>query len=279
MNFPELVLGTAQLANAYGVTSTSASSYETALDVLDTAWNAGIRTVDTAPVYGRAEAIIGAFGWSGSIHTKVPEGQESSLALASSLTTLGVKSVGVLYLHDARAVLERTSHVEAAAKLVGDRANRIGASVYEVDEFDAAIEHPSITVAQVPLNVLDRRFTGSQLERARGSGVRVYARSVFLQGVLLAPNTRLPTSVRHLADAVRRLHDMAAAYGVSAAGLLLGWVRAQGVDGVIIGVATPEELRAILTAWHEEVPPQALRDLDGLPSEPWENVDPRRWSR
>ena len=57
----KMILGTAQLGSRYGIANIGESpSVENAFQILKTAWEAGIRYVDTAPGYG-SEAIIGEF--------------------------------------------------------------------------------------------------------------------------------------------------------------------------------------------------------------------------
>jgi aryl-alcohol dehydrogenase-like predicted oxidoreductase len=64
----ELLLGTAQFSGNYGALGTPAVSDASAL--LEVVGSVGIRALDTAPVYGAAERMIGQTGWAGDIHTK-----------------------------------------------------------------------------------------------------------------------------------------------------------------------------------------------------------------
>ena len=55
-------LGTAQLGAAYGIANKDGiPSSETVNEILALALNAGVRHIDTAPIYGEAEERIGRF--------------------------------------------------------------------------------------------------------------------------------------------------------------------------------------------------------------------------
>lgn len=240
----------------------------------------GIDTVDTAPGYGAAEDTIGAGPPSLRVHTKVDPAMEPGSSLEGSLRRLRRDHVDVLYLHDSREVLRSASTVIAAAHaLVGDRVGRLGASVYDPDELEAALADPRIQAVQVPLNVFDRRVGEPHLQKAAAQGVEVYARSALLQGLLAGPSTSLPSSVAPLQPFVRAFEALACDLGRSCLELALGWVRATpGLHGVVVGAGSTEELRVTVDALRRPpLTPQELAGLGALPLPPVALVDPRRW--
>jgi aryl-alcohol dehydrogenase-like predicted oxidoreductase len=141
-----------------------------------------------------------------------------------------------LYLHDAAELLRADSAVIAEAYgLVGGPVGALGASVYDVEEFDAAVADPRIRVLQVPLSIFDRRLDEARLIAAAASGVKVYARSVLLQGTLLASPTSPVHPVEGLAPFVENLQRVAELLGRPIIELALGWVRAlPGVRGLVV---------------------------------------------
>ncbi|MEN9561731.1 MAG: hypothetical protein RIQ56_1004, partial [Candidatus Parcubacteria bacterium] len=59
MGKDKLVLGTVQLGMSYGIGNFSGQpSRAQALEIIDRAWEAGIRTFDTAAAYGEAEIVL-----------------------------------------------------------------------------------------------------------------------------------------------------------------------------------------------------------------------------
>ena len=274
---PELVLGTAQLGNRYGVLDRGVEPGPVGARFLQKAAEAGIRTLDTAPAYGAAEAIIGEAAWSGGLHSKVASGTDPVVSLRESLRRTRRDSVDVLYLHDATAVFNAYPFAREEEQLMSAGAKRLGASLYELSEFHAALRHPCVKVLQVPLNVLDRRFGGANLEAAREHGVDVFVRSVFLQGLLLADPAHLPPSTKHLEPFVTLVQTIGTQFDVPVQALVLQWVKRQPLRGVIVGVTSEQELEALVTAWSYPVPDMAVEALSDIVVPDWDEVDPRKW--
>lgn len=273
----QLVLGTAQITQRYGVLGRQVASKHEGLALLRDAEQQGIRALDTAPPYGEAESLIGEAGWSGAVHTKIEKMQAPITSLRGSLERLRRSRVDILYLHESSAVLKGLSAFGDFSELEEAGADVLGVSIYETEEFDAACSREHIDVIQAPINPLDRRFAQERLVSARLAGMDVYARSVFLQGLLLSDTSTLPPAVRHLAVHIERFHTVASQYGVSRTALALAWIQALPLAGVVVGVNGSGELRALLEAWNSVVATEALEDLDNLPTPPWKDVDPRRW--
>jgi aryl-alcohol dehydrogenase-like predicted oxidoreductase len=275
------VLGTAQLTTRYGFMAPAAPRpTDHADEVLATARALGVQTLDTAPAYGDAEAAIGQAGWRGAVHTKVLRGLAPADSLQASLRRLQRDRVALLYLHDASEVLVTGSEVIAhMGALVGRGADLIGVSVYEVEEFEAAVATPEIGAIQVPLNLFDRRFV-PLLAAGIAAGKKVYVRSVFLQGALLAHPAKLPGHLAALRPYVQRLRDAAETMGRTPAELALAWIQSiPGVAGIIVGVQSPTELRELAVAAGAHLDGSALAALDAFEAPPRSLSDPRLWGR
>lgn len=277
----ELILGTAQLADRYGVMSTQGASAARAAAVLDAAGRLGVRTVDTAPGYPGAEATIGASGVEFTVHTKLPSGEDPAAALAVSLERLRREYVDVLHLHDPDVVLDAGDpQLAAAAALVGAGAKAIGASVYTRQQFLAAVADPRIAVVQAPMNVLDRSIADEDLYLAERSGTDVIVRSALLQGLLGDPE-RAASRVPALDEALAAFRTVCGQVGRPPVELAIGWVRYRpGVVGVVLGAETPEQLEGLVRAFG--TPPLAddvLAMLGSLPLPAGRAADPRTWPR
>lgn len=273
------VLGTAQLTTRYGLTaSVTPRAKDMAGELLVAAKSLGVYALDTAPAYGDAETVIGNVGWRRSVHTKVMRGVAPADSLRASLRRLQRDSVQVLYLHDASEVLVSGSEVIARmSDLVGRGADLIGVSVYEVEEFQAAVASPAVGAIQAPLSLFDRRFV-PLVAAATAAGKQLYVRSVFLQGTLLANPTQLPERLGALRPYVQRLRDTAGALRRSPAEVALAWIQAiPGVTGVIVGVQSPAELRELVAAASARLDGTELAVLDALDVPPRSLTDPRLW--
>ncbi len=184
----ELILGTAQFQSGYGIVRDSARANPSdGPDILKLAPSLGVTALDTAPAYGRAEDAIGQSGCGLPVHTKLDPKRSPAESLSQSLKDLRRDRVDVLYIHDSAEVFRPESCViDAASKLVGERVGSLGASVYDLPEFEAAVDDPRIGVVQVPLNLFDRRLTRDLIASASSTGTIVYVRSVLLHGILAA---------------------------------------------------------------------------------------------
>lgn len=278
----DFVLGTAQICGPYGVLRMNDKGVDPgrAEALLAEATQLGVAALDTAPAYDGAESAIGGFISPLPVHTKIAPALAPADSLASSLARLHRTRVEVLYLHDSTEVLNSDSAVIAEAyRFVGDSVELLGASVYEIEEFDAAVADPRIRVIQVPLSIFDRRVDEARLKAAAERGVRVYARSVLLQGTLLASPASLVHPVEGLRPFVDNLHRVAELFGRPTIEVALGWVRAQrGVRGLVVGAESVEQLRALVTAFRSDpLTPAELSELRRLEVPPPPLSDPRRW--
>lgn len=286
---PELGLGTVQFGSDYGVTNTiGRPGADEVTRIVDLALARGIRTFDAAPAYG-SEAVLGkALGDRARqvrLVTKTapaPAGstgvEDTVASFERSLADLGVSSVAGLLVHHGRELLRPGGSFLADA--LGDLrgrglVERIGFSVYDPDEAEAAAEVLEPELIQLPLNLADQRFLASgALDRLAAAGVEVHVRSAFLQGTLLARASELPARLAGLAPTVERLERVAAEAGVSRLVPPLRFcLEAAGVSTVVVGVNGSEELEEVLDAADCEL---ALDPSEFALDDPV-LIDPRRW--
>lgn len=194
-----LVLGTAQFGLSYGVANSGGKiSRAGASAILQAAWAAGVRAIDTAVSYGDCESRLGELGVrSWQVITKLPplpqEVQDVCGWVAQevrrSQARLRVDSLdGVLLHHPSQLHTGRGRALYESLMAVRDsgRVQRIGISIYAPSELDALPPWMRFDVVQAPWNVLDQRMTRSGwAERLMADGTEFHARSLFLQGLLL----------------------------------------------------------------------------------------------
>ena len=150
------VLGTVQFGLPYGVSHHGgAVPRDEVADILTLAQASGIRTIDTAAVYGDSEALLGALGEISepfAVVTKTVPIRTGDIGDAEltvidegfigSLTRLNRARVAALLVHDARDLLgcggDRLWRLLEGHRAEG-RAERIGVSVYDAEEIEAAL--------------------------------------------------------------------------------------------------------------------------------------------
>ena len=284
-----LVIGTAAFGLPYGATNARGQIPErVAGEVLERASALGIDTIDTAPAYSAAEALLGRLPQARrfAVVTKFNlPGETKSLdpaaavvaGLTRSLRDLDRRKVDALLLHRGSDLFgphgDDLLRGLRQAKTNG-LADRVGVSIYDGDETDAVLSRFRPDIVQLPLSVVDYRLiTGGHLERLADLGVEVHARSAFLQGLLLAPERRpeWAADCPHLL----RFDDKCAASGLTPLQICLGFLLARPeVQKIVVGATSVGELDAIVeaagdpaTGWNW--PSFALMNTPLL--------DPRRW--
>lgn len=278
----ELILGTAQFQSGYGIVRDSEQAHQSDnADILKLAARLGIAALDTAPAYGRAEDAIGQSGCGLPVHTKLDPKRSPAESLSKSLQDLQRDRIDVLYIHDSAEVLRPESRVVASAsELVGERVGSLGASVYDLPEFEAAVDDPRIGVVQVPLNLFDRRLTRDLIASADSTGTILYVRSVLLQGILAADPLELVGPTLPLRPYVVAFAELAELAGRTRRDLAIGWVKAiAGIRGMLVGAESVIQLRELVASFNS--PPlddDLIAELEALPYPPAAQCDPRSWT-
>jgi aryl-alcohol dehydrogenase-like predicted oxidoreductase len=274
----ELVLGTAQWGNAYGVTNAVGrlSDDEIAL-IVAVARKSSITDVDTARGYGDAEARLRPFAQDFAVTTKVSGGGDVLAQVDASLSDLGVESVDGVLIHDWDALDckgQGMSVLSYGQLLDSGKVARVGVSVYDAAGLESAAATfdaggVPLGVVQVPANVLDRRLDESSLlTELAAAGTHVVVRSAFLQGVLLSTGGGLADHP----DVVRFRESVGSESLLEAC---LGHVRGlPWASHVVVGVTSADELSEIAAAWESCTP--GLLDAS-LGSDDLDLIDPRRW--
>lgn len=296
------VLGTAQLGLAYGRTNAVGNlSDGAALDLLEAAYESGVREIDTARAYGVSEQRIGEFVRAHGVRdlrilTKLSPLQEleSSAAeaevatavrgsLETSLDNLRLERLPVVMLH-------RPGHADAFGGAVlrelrrwqsEGAIERLGASVNVPSELERIVTHAEFDHVQLPYNLLDRRWPAPLIGAL--SGRTVHVRSIFLQGLLANPEAAAWPDVgayepAMLAGALQTAADRLGRRGVR--DLAVAYARGRGwIDGCVVGLERREQLAENLRLFEE--PPLTAAEIelvvDALPTVPRGLVEPWTW--
>lgn len=276
----DLILGTAQLTRPYGVLETRALEGDSPYAVLQAARASGYAGLDTAPIYGDAEKAIGESNLGLPIHTKIDPTMDGLTSIHHSRIRLAVERLDVVYQHAAfDGSASQVEKLETVREESRGMVESLGVSVYTRREFDMAIEADVVSAIQVPLNVANHEVTEGDLREARSLGKRVYARSIFLQGVLATPPERLPDAVSELRAFVREFHVLAARWGISPVQAAIAFVKShEGLSGIVIGANTVANVREIADAFNKDVETKFVAECGNLPRPDFSVTDPRTWS-
>lgn len=280
-----LALGTVQFGLSYGVSNKNGKVTEDQVaEIIQFAHKSGIKALDTAVGYGSAEETLGEIGVHGfEVTTKLPaapvdlEDGWVRKQLEGSLKRLRVENLHCVLLHDPNALL--TSQGQAQFRqLLNAKAqglvSKIGISIYDPDVLSEIENVDQVDIVQVPVNIFDRRANNSRsLEELSGQGAEIYARSVFLQGLLLMPIREQIARFPEHAEVFQLYKNWLDELGYSPQEASLGYVLGQGaITKVLVGVESRAQLAdlLIIEKSSSEITPPVFPADELL-------LDPRRW--
>jgi len=263
MNNSKLVLGTVQFGMKYGLNNLHGQpTREEAFSILDAALATGIDTFDTAYAYGTAEDVLGAWIRDRSLAGKVrviskmkphalndyPDGTKASevvqTELEKSLARLGVKSLDGYLFHSPHYIY--MSHMVEGLREAKEAGlvKHIGVSIYDEGEALQAAEL-GVDYVQVPYNAFDQRLDATDFfDIAKKNKVTVFARSPFLQGLLLMRPSELPEHLAQLRPHLERFIAIAARHDLTQAEAAMRFVLGACRAGhIVFGVDTLSQLK------------------------------------
>ncbi len=293
-----LALGTAQLGQPYGIANrTGQPDAETADAVLELALRLGIRYVDTAQAYGRAEEIVGRFLRDSPVAgtadvrvitklapaVNVGDAAELGASLEGSWTRLGAQPIWGMLLH-AEALLDRWEG--QLGETLRDwrergRITHLGVSVASEEGMRKALEMRDMEIIQMPANAFDRRMRrAGLLAHAEAAGKMMFIRSVFLQGLMLLEPAEAARRLPPAAAAIERLDAFCAEHMADRRGFAVGYARHHAPNALlVIGSETPAQVADNCRLIAQAPPdPQLYEDWDAVwPDDDPLLVNPARW--
>ncbi|MDD2480404.1 MAG: aldo/keto reductase, partial [Victivallaceae bacterium] len=200
MKFSRLMLGTVQFGLNYGIANSAGKpSYEIVRKIISTAYDHGVNCLDTAAGYGDSEEILGRVLDELNLKnkmlliSKVPNLIQHGFSerdaekfivdsVERSLTKLGIESLAVGMFHSEQDI----KYLRIMKKLEKQGLiNGVGISL-DSNRYCNEVIAAGIKYVQIPYNVLDQRFD-EFLSKALESGITIFTRSIYLQGLLLMP--------------------------------------------------------------------------------------------
>lgn len=280
----KIILGTVQLGLAYGINnSTGKPDREDAFKILDEASELGIEILDTADSYGDSINKISAYLKSKEnafqlISKFIGDNESIVRKVDRTLSTTGVTTL-YGYLYHRYSDYVSGEYANDLKKLKDDKKiQRIGVSIYSVDELEKVLDDPFITIIQIPLNPFDLSVRKRELLlRAKELGKEIHVRSVFLQGLFFKDPEGLPGNLKGLANPLRKLQTIALDYKIQLRSVCLGYALCQPfVDRVLIGVETVDQLIDNIKSVRV-LPDELVREIDGLEILDEALVNPGNW--
>lgn len=195
-------------------------------------------------------------------------------SLEESLSRLGLDSVDIVYLHDPEEddlVTALATGVPAAVALRDEGLVRaVGIGSKSTDAVLAGVRTGALDLAMVAgrFTLLEEPASAEVVPECRDRGVRLVAAAVFNSGVLAAPNPgrgaryEYAEAPAEVLDRARRIEAVCRSYGVELPTAALQFpLREEVVSCVVVGAATPAQVRDNVRRLQEDVPEALWHDL------------------
>lgn len=253
MKFSRLMLGTVQFGLDYGIANTAGKpSMDTVCEIIKAAYAGGVTALDTAAAYGTSEEVLGEalerldLRGAMTVVSKIPPVTAATDAEAERFIEVTLReSLRRLRLERLEACLfhreDDLRYLPLLEKMVAKGLiNGAGVSLDSDRHFREAAAAKYI---QLPQNALDRRFEPFW-PVVRENRITVFARSVYLQGLLLMPEERIKPGLPAVVPWRRQLEALAREAGCSMAELCMRYVLSNpDIASVLTGVDTPGQMR------------------------------------
>jgi aryl-alcohol dehydrogenase-like predicted oxidoreductase len=204
----KLALGTANFGQIYGLSKKNINLKKKIKNILETSNKLNINLVDTSVNYGSAEKLLGKndlkkFKVVSKLNlSKNTFKRKTNIeklifkTVEKSLINLNINKLHGILLHNVddlknnkRLLIIQTLRKLKKLKLV----SKIGVSIYEPKDLDYIWTFWKPDIIQCPFNILDQRiYKSGWMSKLKKNKIEIYARSVFLQGLLLKNTNDIP---------------------------------------------------------------------------------------
>jgi aryl-alcohol dehydrogenase-like predicted oxidoreductase len=290
----KLGLGTASFGLDYGISNRNGKTPPSEVRrILSTAWEAGIRVIDTAAHYGDSEEVLGRLlprDHGFRIITKIPsfrkerfntqDGERLRQIFLNSLQRLRQERVEGLLLHNPDELFHSGGEVlfKASTSLVHEGlVAKVGVSVYTERQIKRVLACYPIGLIQVPVNIFDHRLIDSGvLMELHGRGVEIHARSAFLQGLVFMDPEVLHSYFAPLKPVLVRFHAELEQKGLTPGRAAITFLKGiKEIGCIVIGVNTAKQLQANITDYKGSA--AANLDFSRFKVEDEKMIDPNLW--
>lgn len=258
----KLGIGTVQFGLNYGISNFSGKvKKKDAKKILDTGFNFRIDTIDTANNYGESEAILGKLNFKQTkIITKISISNKKNLnteisikkKIENSLRKLNRKTLYGVLIHNPKQL--KKYHYQSINKVINNLKKngvikKFGISIYNSKDLSKILKKISIDIIQIPINLFDRRMEKSGwLKKLKHKGIEIHARSIFLQGLLLLPKSKIPKKFLRYKKLFKDWYNwLDTNHEVTSKEACISYIKSLSeIDKIIIGFNSVSEIKEII---------------------------------
>jgi hypothetical protein len=283
----KLVIGSAQLGMNYGLFNNKKIRGKEFRKIEKLILKSKINFIDTATTYGESEKIIGNSKLKNlHIITKIKIPKKNNIDVKSwllkeiskSLSKLKIKKIYGVLIHDYKDLLGKygKNYLFSLRELKRKKIiKKIGISVYDSKELKKIWKFWKPDLIQVPFNPLDNRILDSGwINILKKFKVKIFVRSIFLQGLLINKDNSLRMS-KNYKILLNKFKNWCYKNNISLIQGCLNFVKQfKSIDYLVIGFDNYNQLREIIDVFKKKkiiVPKNFSTNKLNL-------IDPRRWN-
>lgn len=273
----KIVIGTANFINPYGILSKgiTVSSAEISY-ILTEAVKLNILMLDTAIAYGDLAPVVPKnLGQHFKVVTKISvfDDQDSVLKALEKINKFS--NVEGILIHDPKNIPKsdksKLGDFIAYLKEV-KKIPKIGVSIYDTNDLDQFNTVVIPDIIQIPLNPFNQAFDNDEFKKfVKEYQVDVHARSLFLQGILLADN--LPSDLSPLHSFWLKFQSVIKHYPSRLLALLDWACDFEWVNHWVLGISSFQNFQEIIQSVPKIKNPTKIH----FDSVDHPLVDPRNW--
>lgn len=257
----KLCLGTVQFGMNYGINNKKGQPpKKNVFEMLDIAIEKGISVFDTAAAYGCAEDLFGEYiaerGYRNKIKIisklrpnlinedcKKPQAVVEE-EIKKSLMKMNIDILDGYLLHTPTDFYNSGIMEGLKRSKEKELVKNIGVSIYELEHAVDVVKSGLVDYIQVPYSIFDQRMDkGDFFESAKKNNIKVYARSAFLQGLVLMNENEIPRHLEHVKEYLKKFDEIIKDYGVTRLEAAIDFTYDHpGVDYWVFGVDNKEQL-------------------------------------
>ena len=262
----KIILGTVQLGMNYGLSKNNLYKSKTnIIKILSYARNRNIEYLDTARAYGSSETNIGYYHSNkkdkfkiitklknlSGIKKKYLE-KEIFENVAKSRFFLQKSKIDILLIHNYKDLIFHKKEIIKYLKKLKKIGliNEIGVSVYTPEEAIKCLKIKMIKHIQIPFNIIDQRWFKKSFKKKLSirPDVKIHARSIFLQGLLLNKKNYWPKWFKNKNKVIKNIEFLIKKLDKSdKVDLCLSYVKSfDWINYIVIGINNIKQLKRVL---------------------------------
>lgn len=280
----KIIIGSAQFGNNYGISNKNRILREKeCFRILNYCYRKKINIIDTSHNYGNSQKIIGNYikankdkKWN--ICSKVNFNNKIKVEdqIIEMIKVFG-KPPKILYFHyfeDYLSLIKRKTLFKLCKKY---KIKKIGVSLHKINDLKKLKNLKNVDIIQMPLNILDKRFIeAGTLKFLKKNKIRIYARSVFLQGMFFLKkykkfNNKTKSKIVQITKIIKESN-------IQLGELSFLWVNKLNIiDKMIIGVDNLEQIKKNLRIKNNKKKAKMINEILKIKINDNKFLSPYKW--